>query len=62
MVFFGWKYLAKMGSLGEVAVVTGKDPLTGITTYTYYDNSLLILLYSLLTLFVIAAFRLYVVS
>ena len=56
MVFFGWKYLAKMGSLGEVAVVTGKDPLTGITTYTYYDNSLLILLYSLLTLFVIAAF------
>lgn len=56
MVFFGWKYLAKMGSLGEVACVTGKDPMTGITTYTYYDNSLLILLYSLLTIFVIAAF------
>ena len=56
LVFFGWKYLAKMGSLGEVARVEGRDPLTGIVTYTYYDNSLLILLYSLLTIFIIAAF------
>ena len=56
MVFFGWKYLVKMGSLGEVACVEGKDPLTGIVTYTYYDNSLLILLYSLLTIFIMAAF------
>lgn len=56
MVFFGWKYLVKMGSLGEVACVECKDPLTGITTYTYYDNSLLILLYSLLTIFIMAAF------
>ncbi len=56
LVFFGWKYLAKMGSLGEVARVEGRDPLTGIVTYTYYDNSLLILLYSLLTIFIISAF------
>ncbi len=56
LVFFGWKYLAKMGSLGEVARVEGRDPLTGIVTYTYYDNSLLILLYSLLTIFIIVAF------
>ena len=56
MVFFGWKYLAKMGSLGEIAVVETVDPATGIPTYTYYDNSLLILLYSLLTIFIMAGF------
>ena len=56
MVFFGWKYLVKMGSLGEVAVVEVVDELTGIPTYTYYDNSLLILLYSLLTIFIMTGF------
>lgn len=56
MVFFGWKYLVKMGSLGEVAVKTVVDPMTGIEKTYYYDNSLLILLYSLLTLFIMTAF------
>ena len=56
MVFFGWKYLAKMGSLGEVACKSYVDELTGVTKYVYYDNSLLILLYSLLTIFIMAAF------
>ena len=56
MVFFGWKYLIKMGSLGEVACKTVVDPLTEIEKTIYIDNSLLILLYSLLTLFIMAAF------
>ncbi|MDE6373733.1 MAG: sugar ABC transporter permease, partial [Clostridia bacterium] len=56
MVFFGWKYLSKMGSLGEVARVEEWDDALGSFTYKYYDNSLLILLYSLLTLFIMAGF------
>lgn len=56
MVFFGWKYLVKLGSLGEVACKTVTDPLTGIEKTIYYDNSLLILLYSLLTIFIAIAF------
>ena len=56
MVFFGWKYLAKMGSLGEVAAVEQWDDALGAYTYKFYDNSLLILLYSLLTIFIMAGF------
>lgn len=56
MVFFGWKYLAKMGSLGEVACVEEWDDSLGIYTYKFYDNSLLILLYSLITIFIMVAF------
>lgn len=56
MIFFGWKYLAKLGSLGEVACVEEWDDAQGIFTYKFYDNSLLILLYSLLTIFIMAAF------
>lgn len=56
MVFFGWKYLVKMGSLGEVAAVEVWDDALGAFTYKFYDNSLLILLYSLLTIFIMAAF------
>ncbi len=56
MVFFGWKYLAKLGSLGEVACVEEWDDALGAFTYKFYDNSLLILLYSLLTIFIMAGF------
>lgn len=56
MVFFGWKYLAKMGSLGEIACIEEWDEVLGVYTYKFYDNSLLILLYSLLTMFIMAAF------
>lgn len=56
MAFFGWKYLVKMGSLGEIACVEEWDDALGSFTYKFYDNSLLILLYSLLTLFIAAAF------
>lgn len=56
MFFFGWKYLVKFGSLGEVAVVSKVDPETGLTFNTYIDNSMLIMLYGLLTVFFIIAF------
>lgn len=56
MVFFGWKYLVKLGSLGEIACVEEWDDAIGEFTYKFYDNSLLILLYSLLTVFIMAAF------
>lgn len=56
MALFGWKYLSKMGSLGEIARVEVWDDALGSYTYKYYDNSLLILLYSLLTLFIMAGF------
>ncbi len=56
MTFFGWKFLAKLSSLGEVAMVEEWDEAQGIFTYKFYDNSLLILLYSLITIFVIVAF------
>ncbi len=56
MVFFGWKYLAQMGSLGEKAMEEVWNPDKGIYEYVYYDNSMLILLYSVLTIFFILAF------
>lgn len=55
-VLFGWKYLAKMGSLGEIAMVEEFNEETGIFEYVYYDNSMLILLYSVLTIFLCAHF------
>ncbi len=54
--FFGWKYLAKLGSLGEIARAEVWDEAQQMYVYKYFDNSLLILLYSLLTLFFIVAF------
>lgn len=56
MVFFGWKYLAKLGSLGEIAMVEEWDDNIGAYVYHYYDNSLLILLYSMVTIFISLAF------
>lgn len=56
MVFFGVKYLAKFGTLGEVAGAEMWDEELGIYVYTYVDNSLLILLYSIITLFIMIAF------
>lgn len=56
MVFFGWKYLAKMGSLGEIAYRPIYNEAGDIIRYEYIDNSLLILLYSTMTIFFILAF------
>lgn len=55
MVFFGWKWLSLLGSLGEKEMTQ----ITDENGYTYYiegDNSMLIMLYSLLTIFIIIAF------
>ena len=46
---FGWGYLSKLPTLGTVASKEIFDETLGIFTYEYYDNSLLILLYSMLT-------------
>jgi len=56
MVFFGWKYLAKMGSLGEVAMIKTEIPEPPFFEYKFVDNSMLILLYSLLTIFIMCSF------
>ncbi|MDE7168496.1 MAG: sugar ABC transporter permease [Clostridia bacterium] len=56
MVFFGWKYLAQMGTLGVMGQVEEWDPALGAYVTKVYDNSLLILLYSLLTIFIMVAF------
>ena len=56
MVFFGWKYLVKMGSLGEGKQVEVWDEVEGVYKPVFFDNSLLILLYSLLTIFIMVAF------
>ena len=50
MLFFGWGYLGKMSTLGTVATTT-KNRVT-----TYGDNSFLILLYGVLTIFFVIAF------
>lgn len=52
MIFFGWKYLAQMGTLGETAMVKVEIPEPPFVKYAFVDNSLLILLYSLLTIFI----------
>ncbi len=53
---FGWKYLAMFGTLGEHTRGEFLNPVTGIYEYTEGDNSLLILLYGLLTILFIFAF------
>lgn len=51
MVGFGWGYLRDINTLGTVARVMNDDG-----TFSYNDNSFLILLYSLLTIIIIFAF------
>lgn len=56
MVLFGWKYLSLLGSLGVVESYEVWDDATQLFITVYGDNSMLILLYSCLTIFVIASF------
>ncbi len=57
---FGVNYLSKLPTLGEVASKEVWDETLGIFTYKYFDNSLLILLYSMLTvLFALVFFYLW---
>ena len=51
MVSFGWGYLSEIGTLGTVARVMNDDG-----TFSYNDNSFLILLYGLLTIIIIGVF------
>lgn len=52
MVFFGWGYISKFNTLGTVAkIVTEED---GFETTVFVDNSMLILLYSVVVIVVTA--------
>ncbi len=55
MTFFGFDYLAGLGSLGEIAVERTLNDY-GLEIITYKDNSLKILLYGVLTIFFIIGF------
>ncbi len=56
MIGFGWKYLALLGNLGNEAMVEIWNEEEQIYEYVSKDNSMLILLYSLITFFIIFAF------
>ena len=56
MLFFGFGYLRDLLTLGEVAVEQYVDPETGLVFNRYVDNSMLILLYGLLSCFFTLAF------
>ena len=53
---FGWAYLKDIGTLGVNAETEHLDPDTGLMVYGAADNSMLILLYSVMTLLVIVVF------
>lgn len=55
MIFFGWTYLQKFNTLGTVETKTGFNEY-GIPEIIYGDNSMLILLYSVLSIVITIAF------
>lgn len=58
MIFFGGQYLASLGNLGKLGATTEEVCVLGecAPTTTYHDQSFLILLYSVLSLFFMVAF------
>ena len=61
MVFFGWGNLSKFGTLGDVE--THQEEVDGFTQTVFGDNSMLILLYSVVTIAVtILALVIYVAN
>lgn len=56
MSLFGGQYLGLMGSLGKVESYQYENPITGIWEHSAGDNSLLILLYGILTIAFIICF------
>ena len=56
MILFGWRYLWDLSHLGRVASESYTDPETGLTFQRYVDNSMLILLYGILTVFFVLSF------
>lgn len=62
MIFFGWTYLQKFNTLGTVAKTQGYDEL-GMPVTVYGDNSMLILLYSVLSIVItILVFAVYIAN
>lgn len=62
MVFFGWTYLQKFTTLGTVATTQGYNEL-GMPVTVYGDNSMLILLYSVLSIVItILVFAVYIAN
>lgn len=55
MITFGWQNLSKFGTLGTQETTMGKDA-DGFTTTVFGDNSMLILLYSVLTIAITLVF------
>ena len=61
MVFFGWEYLSQIGTLGEKTQHT--EIIDGFPTVVPGDNSMLILLYAVLSVVVtIIAFAIYIAN
>ena len=61
MIFFGWQYISKFGTLGTVATTYVKKGISKVPVYG--DNSMLILLYSVLTIVItIAVFAMYIAN
>lgn len=61
MVFFGWTYLSQFPTLGSV--VTHKEQVGRFEQIVYGDNSMLILLYSVLAIVIsIIVFAIYIVN
>lgn len=56
MVLYGFRYLLDLRHLGRVATESYTDPESGLTFYRYVDNSMLILLYGILTVFFTVSF------
>nr|WP_302857479.1 sugar ABC transporter permease [uncultured Ruminococcus sp.] len=62
MVFFGWGYLQKFPTLGTVETTQGYNEL-GMPVTEYGDNSMLILLYSVLSIVItIVIFAIYIAN
>lgn len=59
IIFFGWQYISKFGSLGTVE--SHKEKVGIITKTVFGDNSMLILLYSVLTIVItVVVFAIYI--
>lgn len=56
MVGFGWNYVKDIGTLGTVTESSYVDEATGIIMYNTADNSMLILLYSVMSLILLFVF------
>ena len=62
MIFFGWTYLKDFGTLGTVETHVGYNDL-GIPVTEYGDNSMLILLYSVLSIVItVIVFAVYIAN